>query len=327
MTPNARRSEPPGPAPSDRRTASATVLRAACIAASSLVLLSAVFLIAVRTGTGQRFENDVWLGAGQTALQRPAQAAGALDLIGNWTGIAAVAVVFLIGLLRRQVALAVAGVAVIGASVGTAEYLKGALSRPNLVPGWPDSFGNSFPSGHTTIAMAVMFALVLVVPHRIRGLIASCSAALATEIGALTIVARWHRPSDTLGADLMVLCYASLAVLILAAFGRVRPAEPRPARLRTARGRFALEPITLGTATALCGAALYAALTYYYRVNFAPAFKVFHAALYAGCLIALAGSGLVTLALLWLLGRLELAPAPGHEAAGGPEEPASPTPR
>jgi hypothetical protein len=60
-----------------------------------------------------------------------------------------------------------------------------------------------------------------------------------------------------------------------------------------------------GTATALCGAALFAALTYYHRVALAPGFEIFHAAFLAGCLVALAGSGLATLALLWLLSRLD----------------------
>jgi membrane-associated phospholipid phosphatase len=302
---SAPQSRQPDPAPPRPRTTAVTVRRAAATAIVSALLFAAVYLLAVRTGTGQRFENDVWLGAGQTATQRPIQAAGALSLIGNWTGIAAVAVILLIGLLRRRLAPAVAGVAVIGASVVTAEYLKDTLPRPNLVPGWREDAGNSFPSGHTAVAMAVMFALILVAPHRIRALVASCTAALATEIGALTIIARWHRPSDTLGADLMVLGYASLAILILAASGRVRPARPRPTR-----NLFALSPIAAGTATALCGAALFAALTYYHRVTFAPGFEIFHAAFFTGCLIALAGSGLATLALLWLLARLDLAPAP-----------------
>jgi len=308
LSESASQSKQAAPATLRRQTAVATMRKAACIAVASILLFCAVYLIAVRTGVGQRFENDVWLGAGQTAAQRPAQAVRALNLIGTGTGIAAVAVVFLIGLLRRRIALAVAGVAVIAASVGTAEYLKGALSRPNLVPGWQESSGNSFPSGHTATAMAVMFALILVVPYRIRGLVAFCSAALATEIGALTILARWHRPSDTLGADLMVLCYASLAVLILALFGRVRPAELRLFASRTARSLFAFGPIAVGTATALCGALLFAALTYYHWVKLAPGFEIFHTAFVAGFLLALAGSGLVTLVLLWLLGRLDLAP-------------------
>ncbi|MBR7832727.1 phosphatase PAP2 family protein [Actinospica durhamensis] len=287
-------------------TTAVTVRRAAAVAAASAVLLGVVYLVAVRSGVGQRFENAVWVGSGQTAMQRPAQAVGALDLIGTWSVIAAVLVVVGIGLLRRQVALALAGAAVVGASMATTEFLKSTLIRPNLVPGWTDSAGNSFPSGHTTVAMSVMFALILVAPYRFRGLIAFCTAATATEIGALTIVARWHRPSDTLGADLVVLFYAGLAVLVLAAFGRIRPIAARPLEGRPPRGLLTLGPIALGTATAVCGAMLYAALTYYHRVHYAPGYETSQSAFYTGCLIALAGSGLATLALLWLLARLDL---------------------
>jgi membrane-associated phospholipid phosphatase len=278
------------------------VRKAVATAAVSAVLMLAVYLIAVRTELGQRFENAVWVGAGQTAYQRPAQATSALNLIGTWSVAAALAVIFVIGLLRRQIVLAIAGVALVGASVGTSELLKSELSRPNLVPGWSNGSGNSFPSGHTTIAMAVMFGLILVAPYRLRGLIAFCSAALATEIGALTIVARWHRPSDTLGADLVVLFWASVIILALAALGRVQPIHDGP----RARGLLTFGPIALGTAAALCGAMLYGALTYYHRVHFAPGYEISHYALYAGCLVALAGSGLATLALLRLLAGRDL---------------------
>ncbi len=105
-------------------------------------------------------------------------------------------------------------------------------------------------------------------------------------------------------------------MLILAAFGRVRPAELRLPVSRTARSLLACsDPSQVGTATALCGALLYAALTYYHSVNLAPGFEIFHAAFVAGFLLALAGSGLVTLVLLWLLGRLDLAPASSVDRA------------
>jgi membrane-associated phospholipid phosphatase len=281
-----------------------TTRKSLAIAAVSVLLVAFVYYVLVRTGTGQRFEDAVWRGAGQTAMQRPAQANRALNLIGNWTSVAAVAVVLLIGVLRRQIAPAIAGVAVIGASAGTTEFLKRSLHRPDLDPGAFNA-GNSFPSGHTTIAMAVMCALILVAPYPVRSLIALCAAAAATEIGALTIIARWHRPSDTLGADLVVLFYASLAVLVLAASGRIRPRTPGTLVSRAARS-VTLGPIAIGTAVTLFGAVLCGALTYYHVVNFSPGYEVSHYALYAGCLIALAGSGLVTLALLWLLAGVEL---------------------
>lgn len=283
-----------------------TTRKSLAAAAVSVLLVPVVYLIAVRTGTGQRFEDAVWRGAGQTAVQRPAQATRALNLIGTWSSVAAVGVVLLIGLLRRQIGPALAGVAVIGASVGTTEFLKRAAVRPNLDPGNYVA-GNSFPSGHTTIAMAVMSALILVAPFRLRGLIALCAAAAATEIGALTIIARWHRPSDTLGADLIVLFWASVAVLGLSAFRRIRPRQPRTLASRAARSALTHGPIVAGTAVTLCGAVLCGALTYYHRVNFSPGYEISHYALYAGCLIALAGSGLVTLALLWLLAGVEFA--------------------
>lgn len=283
-----------------------TTRKSLAVAAASLVLVPAVYFIAVRTGTGQRFEDAVWRGAGQTAVQRPAQATRALNLIGTWTSIAAVAVVLLIGLLRRQLGPAVAGVAVVGASVVTTEFLKRTAVRPDLDPNGYVA-GNSFPSGHTAIAMAVMFALILVAPFRLRGLIALAAAAAATEIGALTIIARWHRPSDTLGADLIVLCYGSLAVLALAATKHIRPRAPRTLASRAARSALTHGPIAVGTVVTLCGAVLCGALTYYHRVNYSPGYEISHYALYAGCLIALAGSGLVTLALLWLLAGVELA--------------------
>ena len=301
------RTEPPEPVLGDQPTTGSVVRKAAFLLLLSGALFTLAYLVAVRTGVGQRFENAVWLGSGEIAAQRPVQASNALSRIDTWSGGAAVAAVFVIGLLRRRIALALTGVAVVGASILTAEILKDRLLRPDLVPGAFNA-GNSFPSGHTSVAMALMFALILVVPYRIRGVVAFFSAILATGIGALTIVARWHRPSDTLGADLLVLGYASLAVLILAAFGHVRPATLRYSSSKAARSIFVLGPILLGTVIALCGAVVFAALTYYHPAALAPGTDSSHAAFVAGCLLALAGSGLVTLALLWLVGRIDLVP-------------------
>lgn len=288
-------------------SATAVILKAALITLGSAGLFVLVYLLALHTEIGQRFEDAVWLGSDTVSTQRATQATNALNWIGDSSGTIAVAGIFLIGVLRRRVVLALAGVGIVAASVGTAEFLKDTLSRPDLVPADSNPGGNSFPSGHTAVAMAVMFALILVVPYRIRGLVAFCSAALATEIGALTVIARWHRPSDTVGADLMVLGYTCVAILILAVLGHVRPADLHPVG-KTARSLFALGPIAIGTATALCGALLFATVTYYHGAEVTPGLETSHAAFFAGCLFSLAGSGLVTLTLLWLLARIDLAP-------------------
>lgn len=287
--------------------------KAALIFLVSSLLFALSYYVAVRTTIGQRFEDAVWIGSNGIGEQRPDQASDLLNRIDVVSGAGALAAVFLIGLLRRRIALALTGVAVVGASVLTAELLKDELPRPNLVPGAFNA-GNSWPSGHTAVAMALMFALILVVPYRIRGLIAFCTALAATGIGALTIVARWHRPSDTFGADLMVLAYASLAVLILAAFGHVRPATLRYSGTRAVRSIFVLAPIAVGTLLCLIGAMVFAVLTFYRPVQLTAIDSSSRAAFIAGCLLALAGSGLVTLVLLWLLSRLDLVPPPARGA-------------
>src|SRR6185312_1984645 len=71
-----------------------------------------------------------------------------------------------VGVLRKRVDLAVgAALLVLGAN-GTAQLLKMRLDRPNL-----DDFPapNSFPSGHTVAAASVAFALILALPHAVRG--------------------------------------------------------------------------------------------------------------------------------------------------------------
>jgi membrane-associated phospholipid phosphatase len=88
----------------------------------------------------------------------------------------------------------------------------------------------SFPSGHTAIAMGVMVGLVLVVPHRWRWPVVAVTAPWAIGMGVATVTVGWHRPSDTIGSDLIALLYASLAVLLLARQGRLQATAPRTAQ-------------------------------------------------------------------------------------------------
>ena len=136
-----------------------------------------------------------------------------------------------IGVLRKRVDLAVgAALLVIGAN-GSAQLLKTRLARPNL-----DAFPapNSFPSGHTAAAASVVCALILVLPHAVRGTVALIGFGYVTVIAVATVWAEWHRPSDTVAAILIVLAWGALV-----AFGlRVRrwsvpgPVQ-RPGRLAT----------------------------------------------------------------------------------------------
>jgi len=119
-----------------------------------------------------------------------------------------------IGVIRRRIDLAVgAGLLVIAANL-TTQLLKTRLDRPDL-DGFPAP--NSFPSGHTTAAASVAFALVLVLPPAIRGIVSLAGATYVTVIAVATVWAEWHRPSDTIAALLIVLAWGGLVAAVLRA--------------------------------------------------------------------------------------------------------------
>ena len=132
-----------------------------------------------------------------------------------------------IGMLRRRIDLAVgAAVLVIGANL-TTQALKLRLDRPDL-DGFPAP--NSFPSGHTAAAASVAFALILVLPAAIRGLLALIGATYVAVIAVATVWAEWHRPSDTIAALLVVLAWGGVISAVLRA---TRLRSPVPAGHRT----------------------------------------------------------------------------------------------
>jgi membrane-associated phospholipid phosphatase len=101
---------------------------------------------------------------------------------------------------------------VLGGSVLVAQVLKlHVLVRPEL----DDEavlLHNSFPSGHTTAAVASVIAVTMAVPSRFALAVAVPGAIGAGAVAAETVSLGWHRLSDTLGAALLV---SALAFLVL----------------------------------------------------------------------------------------------------------------
>jgi hypothetical protein len=119
---------------------------------------------------------------------------------------------------------------VLGANASV-QLLKTRLPRPDL-----DDFPapNSFPSGHTAAAASVAFALMLVLPHAVRGMVALIGAGYVTVIAVATVWAEWHRPSDSLAALLIVLAWSALAAFLVRVRRlRVPGAAERPSRSAT----------------------------------------------------------------------------------------------
>ncbi len=162
---------------------------------------------------------------------------GLANTVLNAVSLASLAVatiaVAMIALARGRVLLTLVVTAFVVTANVVTQVLKHGLSRPDFgVDPERVTAGNSFPSGHATVAMSVVVALILVVPARLRGVAAVLGAVYATVAGVATMSLGWHRPSDVAGAVLIVGGCAALAGLLLVLGhgrdARVRSDDARP---------------------------------------------------------------------------------------------------
>jgi hypothetical protein len=199
-----------------RRNASAAASWAVAVGAvGALVLVS---VVALRTGAGQRL--DEWarttVVAGREAEVTVLSILGRVS-IGAVLAVAATCVV--LAIVRGQVRLAVAALAVIAGANVTTQLLKHVvLERSALEVIAP----NSLPSGHTTVVASAVGALLLVAPRALRLAVVVPGAFAVTATGASTVVAGWHRPADIVAA--LAVCLAWTAAGSLLVGGSLRPA-------------------------------------------------------------------------------------------------------
>lgn len=282
--------------------------RAAIAGAVCGVMLVAVYVLAVWTPAGQRFEDTVLAGASlATDGEEQSLATWVLKLVSTPTLALAASVVFAIGLARRRPSLGILGVGVIAASVVTAEIVRRSASRPVLLLHGTRREDQSFPSGHTATAMSAMFALILVVPQRFRVYTLIVAAPWAIGTGVATVAAGWHRPSDTTGSEIIALFYACVAIAVLARRCSVREATPRATRGRVLRG--VVVGLYLGGVAITVGLMVATARA---RVDASPDY-----AFAAGCTIVLVLGVAATLVLLWLLRGMELTGGADPSAPSG----------
>lgn len=205
-----------------RRVTALMVLAGACV-----VALIVVYGIAVHTSIGQHLDNDALLGRSQSPrVQR------ATDHLLHTIDVFSLAVIggaiVLAAIARARLRLALGAAALIVGGVASTEALKHTLPRPELAH--PDPLPiPSFPSGHTTVAVALALALLLVVPPRWRGPVGVVGALYGAAVGAATVTAAWHRPSDVIGGFLV--CTAGAAVI-----SAVLVAETGPGDMAARRG-------------------------------------------------------------------------------------------
>ncbi|MDY6998087.1 MAG: phosphatase PAP2 family protein [Actinomycetota bacterium] len=223
---------------------------------AALLFGAAVYLVAVQTTTGQRLEDTAMLGANQVDSDLRQWARQQFHTITVTSQLGAAAIVALIGLLRRQLWLAVAGVGVILGSQALTQVLKyQLLTRPELVTIAGVNPDNTLPSGHTTAAMSLLFATLIVVPYRFRGIAMFFTLSWAVGIGAYTVILKAHRLSDTLAADAVALVVACAASLFLSRTGRIRAVVSPGAARYTLRTMFVVLVGAIGTFSLTLGLA------------------------------------------------------------------------
>ena len=201
------------------------------IAAVSIVVFAAVYVFAVRSGVGQRLDASALKGRGVLShrdvvvAQRVHTAldVASLTLLGG--------AITLVALIRGRARLAVGAGTLLVGSVATSESLKHVLTRPHF--GVAGGLGNmpTYPSGHTTIAMALSVSAMFVAPRRWRAPVAALGVAFASGVGCSLVATASHRPSDVVGAALVVTAWAALVAAMLLRPGAAR-SRGRPMLLR-----------------------------------------------------------------------------------------------
>lgn len=195
--------------------------RGSLLSAVALFFLAvvAVFVLErffVATAYGQRVDESAMhtVSAGSVALQQLHSYLGNIT-VGTTAVVLTACVVF--ALLRRRFAIAAGAIAIVAGANITTQFLKKVyFDRPNF----DLATINSFPSGHTTVAISAVLAAVLVAPPLVRPLVVALGSFAATLVGTSTIVGGWHRPSDVVGALAVALAWGTAVAIAVGTIHR-----------------------------------------------------------------------------------------------------------
>jgi membrane-associated phospholipid phosphatase len=168
--------------------------RWALLAAVGFVIVPLVYAAAVLTPVGQRIEDAALGGVRDTDLFGSDTA---LNVISVPVILMLVVVIVAVAFARRRLGVGLGAGFVVLASAGTSTLLKRIAARPEIAG---STTPNSFPSGHATIALAALFAVLMVTPRRFRPAVVLVGTAYAVLVANQTVVYGWHRLSDILGA-------------------------------------------------------------------------------------------------------------------------------
>ena len=194
----AARSAPRTVAPGYRpRLARRLFAAGGCVLFSILVAWVAVFTV-----TGQAIDTLSMEAAMRWAEPLGAVGSTVTHIISVPAMVAVGVLIVLIAWLRRRPTLAGRALGMIVAANTTTQVAKLLIDRPDFHVS--AAILNSLPSGHTTVAMSLALALVMIAPEWFRGPAAWIGYIWTSLVGISVMVFGWHRPADVLVA--MAIC-------------------------------------------------------------------------------------------------------------------------
>ena len=182
------------------------------------LLLISFYVVLVGTDWGHQLDDDAFLGRGAVSRQVIRLDAALLIRISSGTIMTAAVVLLLISVVRRRALVGLLAIAGFFMAVVGAEILKDfvfpwrALVSDDARLG-KYLEGNTYPSGHATIAIAFVLSLLMVSPTRWRPWLAAIGGTISSIFTAGVLFTGWHRASDALGA----LAWSGLCMNLAAA--------------------------------------------------------------------------------------------------------------
>ncbi|WP_131106021.1 phosphatase PAP2 family protein [Ornithinimicrobium sufpigmenti] len=173
--------------------------------------LLGIYLAAVWTTTGQRADLAL-TGMVRAEGELAARLHDLLTLVGPWTMVPLAAVVVVAGTVVKGWRVGLAAAAGVAVCLVTPQVLKPVLPRPELAVTWP--LPNSLPSGHTAAVIAVVVALLIVVPRSRRRPVLVAGALASTMMGLLMVALPHHRVSDVVASGAVGVLGYGVALLV-----------------------------------------------------------------------------------------------------------------
>ncbi len=211
----------------------------ALLAAAGCALLAVVvWAVVFRTGLGQAADEAAFRGFVRLQDTAADPVATFVSTLCNPRQYAVLVGILLVAALAfRGPRHALACVVVVVGTNAVTQVLKPALAAPRLdgvVDGRLFVQMASWPSGHSTAAMALALCAALVAPVGLRRLVAVVGGLFAIAVAYSVVLLGWHMPSDALGGFAVAGAGTALALWALWTAEARWPSPSRPAGVRSA---------------------------------------------------------------------------------------------